>query len=169
MQLDDAKMQKIAEIVKAHNAQKSEVIRILEEVQDLLGYIPPQAQQAIAQEMGVDPESIRDKVEFYSHFSSQPHGRYHIEVCLGTACKERGAARVYKAFEDTLGIHMGQRTEDGLFSLSMHRCKVKCHGAPVVVINGKRFEQVTPACVENILRQCRQQAQQEKTSENRNA
>ncbi len=165
MQLDDAKIRAVGEIVRAHNAQKSQIIRILEDVQDVLGYIPPQAQQEIARQMGVDPDSIRDKVEFYSHFSSQPHGRYHIEVCLGTACKEKGADKLYKAFEDALGIHMGQRTPDGLFSLSMHRCKVKCHGAPVVVINGKRFEQVTPAQVETILRQCKQQAQQDPPAE----
>jgi len=158
MPLTPLEVQQIHAIVQKYAAHKKEIIRVLEQTQELLGCIPEEAQRLIAQLMQMPYQSIAEKVRFYSHFTASPKGKYQIGVCMGTACKQRCAILVFKAFEEALGVHLGETTPDGRFFLTMHRCMVACHGAPVVVINSKRYQNVQPAQVARILQEYQDKA-----------
>ena len=85
-------------------------------------------------------------VSFYNYFTTEPKGKYVIDICLGTACYVKGSEKVLEELERVLGIKADtQPTADGLFSLSALRCVGACGLAPVMMVNGKVYGKVTPA------------------------
>ena len=62
----------------------------------------------------------------------------------GTACHVNGSERVRDAISEYLGIGHGQTTEDGLFTLENVACLGCCSLAPVIMINGEAYGNLTP-------------------------
>ena len=128
-----------------------ELINILHKTQDILGYLPAEAQQLIAGELHIPVSRIYGVVTFYSFFSMTPKGEHPISVCMGTACYVRGAEKVLDEFKRVLKINVGETTADGRFSLSSLRCVGACGLAPVVLIGEKVYGRVVPGDVEKII------------------
>ena len=85
-------------------------------------------------------------MSFYNYFTTEPKGKYRIDVCLGTACYVKGSERVLQEIERVLGVKADTvPTEDGLFSISALRCVGACGLAHVMVVNGKVYGKMTPA------------------------
>ena len=76
-------------------------------------------------------------ITFYSRFTLNPKGKYHIEVCLGTACYVKGSQKIYDRLKERLNIEEGQTTEDGLISIEATRCVGACGLAPVFTVNNE--------------------------------
>lgn len=93
---------------------------------------------------------------FYSYFRLQPMGTYQIMLCDGTACHVNGSERIRTAITQELGIHNGETTEDGMFTLNEVACLGCCSLAPVMMINGDTYGNLTPEKTIKILRQLRQ-------------
>ena len=93
-------------------------------------------------------------ISFYSFFTTKPLGQYQINVCTGTACFVRGAGKVLDEFKRYLSIGEGETTADGKFSLGSLRCVGACSLAPVVMVNGRVYGNVTPKAVADILSEC---------------
>jgi NADH-quinone oxidoreductase subunit E len=98
---------------------------------------------------------------FYNQFRFQPLGRFHVQVCRGTACHVKGSAKVLDAMVRELKINPGQTTRDGLFSLEVVACIGACGLAPVISVNGEFFAGVTPEKIKKILNSFRRKATDE--------
>ena len=111
--------------------RRGRLIQVLHRAQAIFGYLPREVQIVVS---------------FYNYFTTEPKGKYCIDVCMGTACYVKGSERVLQEFERVLGIKADTNpTEDGLFSISALRCVGACGLAPVVMVNGKVYGKVTPA------------------------
>jgi NADH:ubiquinone oxidoreductase subunit E len=122
-------------IEEEFNNNKENLIMMLQAIQKTYNYLPRPALDYLAVKIGVPYSKIYGVATFYSTFSLEPRGRNIISICLGTACHVRGAERIHKRIEETLGISNGQTTEDKRFTLESVRCIGCCSLGPVVKIN----------------------------------
>lgn len=127
------------------------LIKVLHHAQGIFGYLPKEVQLHIAKKLNLPPSKVYGVVSFYSYFTTEPRGEYKISVCLGTVCFVKGADKILSEFEKELGIKAGETSKDLKFTLEGLRCVGACGLAPVVVINGKVYGQVTPGKVSEIL------------------
>lgn len=141
----------IKEICAKHNNDDSELINILHETQNTLGYLPTEVQELVARNLGIPVSRVNGVVTFYAFFTEKPKGKHPVSVCLGTACYVRGSDKVLEEVKNVLGIEVGQTTPDGIFSLDCLRCVGACGLAPVLTIGGKVYGNVDPKNVRKIL------------------
>lgn len=130
---------------------ESQLIRVLHRVQGHYGHLGREQMDAVAQLLQVPASKVTGVATFYHFFRLEPRGKYMISVCLGTACYVKGAERVADRLQEELGIHFGETTKDGLFSLNATRCVGTCGLAPVVVVEDKVYGDMTPDQVPAIL------------------
>ena len=144
---------KLDEIIKKYEGKKSNLIAILQKVQEVYRYLPEDAMIYIGTKMeGLSPATVFGVATFYAQFSLEPKGKYEIKVCDGTACHVRGSMPVLNAIKARLDLKDGQlTTDDGLFSLETVSCLGACGLAPVVVINGKAYPQMTSDAIKIVL------------------
>jgi len=146
---------KTDELIKETCAQfdnkESELINVLHQVQQKLGYLPAEVQEVIARELNMSVAKVYGVVTFYSFFTMLPQGQHPISICMGTACYVRGAEKVLHEFKRHLGIEVGQTTADGKFSISCLRCVGACGLAPVVLVGEKVYGRVSPQQVGKII------------------
>ena len=124
---------------------------IMQQAQDIYGYLPIEVQTMISDETGIPLEKIYGVSTFYSQFALQPKGKYQISVCLGTACYVKGSGAIFSKLEELLGITNGECTPDGRFSLDSCRCVGACGLAPVMMINDEVYGRLTPDDIPGIL------------------
>lgn len=141
----------VKDICAAHNNDAGELINILHETQNTLGYLPQEVQQLVAKNLNIPASRVNGVVSFYAFFTEKPKGKHPISICLGTACYVRGSDKVLEEVKNVLGIEVGQTTPDGIFSLDCLRCVGACGLAPVMTIDGKVFGNVDPKDVRRIL------------------
>ena len=142
---------RVAELVEPFAGRPSELIQALHRVQEELGYIPKEAQRAVAAALGVPLSQVHGVVTFYHFFRTEPVGRHTIRLCLGTACYVRGAARVLQTLREELGVDLGGTSADGLFTLEGVRCLGACGLAPVMMVDGEVYGRLTPGRAREIL------------------
>lgn len=144
---------KLDEIIASYDAKKSNLIAILQKVQEVYRYLPEDAMIYIGTKIeGLSPATVFGVATFYTQFSLEPKGKYEIKVCDGTACHVRGSMPVLNAIRAKLGISEGQLTcDNGLFSLETVSCLGACGLAPVVVINDKVYPQMTSDAITIVL------------------
>lgn len=148
---DKGLMARLMDVIEANKDQKGALIPILQQAQDIYGYLPIEVQQIIAKELNVPLEKIYGVVTFYSFFSLYPKGENRISVCLGTACYVKGSGKVLDRLKEELEIDAGQCTHDRKFSLDTCRCVGACGLAPVMLVNDDVYGHMTPAEVPTVL------------------
>lgn len=144
---------RIDKIIDSIGAKKSNLIAILQKVQEVFRYLPEEAMTYIGTKIvGLSPATVYGVATFYAQFSLEPKGKYEVKVCDGTACHVRGSMPVLNAIKARLQIRDGQLTTDnGLFSLETVSCLGACGLAPVVVINEKVYPQMTSDAIKIVL------------------
>ena len=130
---------------------QSNLIGLLQDVQDALGYLPPEALERISRQTRIPLSRIYGVVSFYAQFHTEPHGKHTIRCCCGTACHVRGADRVMDTLRRTLGVDEGQTSPDMMFYLETVACLGTCFLAPVMMIDDEYFGKLTPGRIESIL------------------
>ncbi len=128
------------------------LIAILQETQAAYGYLPMDVMEYIAERTGTPIATIVGVATFYAQFRLEPVGKYLIMLCQGTACHVNGSELIDSAIYDELGIHDGETTPDGLFSLEHVACLGCCSLSPVMMINGKTYGRLTPDKAKKVLR-----------------
>lgn len=139
--------------ISEHKNDKGPLIMIMQEAQKIYGYLPPEVQEIISKGLNVPMEKVYEVATFYAQFNLVPRGKYHISVCLGTACYVKGSQKVLEAIEQNLKIQSGECTGDRKFSLDSCRCLGACGLAPVMKVNDEVFGKLTPDKVPQILSQ----------------
>jgi NADH-quinone oxidoreductase subunit E/NADP-reducing hydrogenase subunit HndA len=138
-------------IIKKYRKKPGSLIPVLQEAQELIGYLPPSVQRHIAKGLKIPVSEVHGVVSFYSFFTMKPKGKHNIRVCLGTACYVKGAEEIVKKLGEGLAISVGGITEDKNFSLETVRCLGACGLAPVVVIDKDTHGSINPVKVRDLL------------------
>lgn len=142
----------IAEILEARGTvTRDSLIPILQEIQENEGFLSQQAIAEVGGKMGIPTSNIYGVATFYNQFRFEPKGKYHIQVCRGTACHVLGSATVLDELEKKLKVKAGQTTRDGLFSIEVVACIGACGLAPVISINGDFYARVTGPSLSEII------------------
>lgn len=121
--------------LEKHKAQPGIAMEALQKAQEIYGYLPLEVQRIVANELDMPLAEVYGIATFYSQFSLSPKGKHRVSVCLGTACYVKGSGEIFHKLEDILGIHDGDITLDGRFSLDSCRCVGACGLAPVMMVD----------------------------------
>jgi len=143
---------KVNEIIRSYSYEKSALIMILQEIENLCGYLPAWALKHVSEKLSVPMIQVYGVASFYDAFHLTPRGKHLVRVCLGTACYLRGSPRVLEAVEKELGIKDGETTSDRTFSLQSVHCVGACALAPVMVVGERHFDKMTPTKVRSVLK-----------------
>ncbi len=149
--MDEKLSNEMQELLKNYSQDKSNLIQILNEVQEKYGYIPKQAQIEISNYLNIPMAEIYGVITFYSRFTLEPKGKYNISVCLGTACFVKGSQALLDRLKERLKINEGQTTPDGKFSIDATRCVGACGLAPVFTINNEVYGKATVKKLDEVL------------------
>lgn len=144
---------KVDEILKQHAGQNGSLIPILQEVQSVFGYLPEEVLTVISKGLKIPLSRVYGVVTFYAQFYLTPRGRHTVRVCRGTACHVRGGKNVRKSVEQVLGIEENETTPDAKFTFETVACLGACALAPVLLVDKSYFGKLTPAKVEQVLKQ----------------
>lgn len=130
---------KLDAILAKHKGERGALITILQEAQDIYGYLSEDVLERISNHTGMRLSQIYGVATFYSQFRLCPCGKHILRVCHGTACYVSGAAKISEDISKELEIKMGETTRDRLLSLESVSCLGACGLAPVMMINEKTY------------------------------
>ena len=143
--------EKLNEVFEKYKDTPGKLMPVLQEAQDIYGYLPYEIQQRISEALDIPISDVYGVASFYSQFNLTPKGKHRISVCLGTACYVKGASKVLERIEEKLGIKNGECTEDRLFSIDSCRCVGACGLAPVIMIDDEVYGNLDVDKVDAIL------------------
>lgn len=128
----------IEKILSRHvDAGRDKLIPILQEVQEALGFLARESVELIGSHLDLPASKIFGVATFYNQFRFEPMGKFHIQICRGTACHVKGSLPILNALVKELDVQPGKTTKDGLFSLEVVACIGACGLAPVIAVNGE--------------------------------
>ncbi len=145
-------LSKLNKVISKYKNIEGNLIPILQETQSIYGYLPMDAMEYIADNTDNNKASIYGVATFYQQFRLEPVGKNLILQCQGTACHVNGSKEISKAISRELGINPGETTEDELFTIEDVACLGCCSLAPVIMINGNTYGNLTPDSAVKIVR-----------------
>ena len=146
-----AQEEQLIAVIEKYRGTKGALMPVLQEAQEIYGYLPIEVQRIIAVRMGVSLEEVYGVSTFYSQFVLNPKGDVSIAVCMGTACYVKGSGDILDKITQILGLPSGSTTPDGKYSLEATRCIGACGLAPVLTINNEVYGKLGVSDVEGIL------------------
>ncbi|MBN2681540.1 MAG: NADH-quinone oxidoreductase subunit NuoE [Bacteroidales bacterium] len=145
-------MENIQQILEKYPAQGREnLIPLLQEIQNFNGFLSQESIVEVGKYLNLPSSKIYGVATFYNQFRFQPQGKYHIQVCRGTACHVLGSATVLETLQKELKIKAGDTTADGLFSIEVVACIGACGLAPVIAVNGNFHAKVNSDSIKEII------------------
>ena len=133
---EESKARFAQEVAKFPADQKqSAVMACLAIVQQELGYVSTESEEAVAAYLGMAPMAVHEVTTFYNMYNQKPVGKYKLNVCTNLPCQLRDGGRALEHLEHKLGVHMGETTADGLFTLQQCECLGACADSPVLLVN----------------------------------
>jgi NADH-quinone oxidoreductase subunit E len=141
------------EILRKHKGHKGILIPILQETQELFGYIPEDAFKMISAETNYSLSQMYGVATFYSQFRLHPVGKHVIKVCHGTACHVQNADSITTALSEHLKVDDGKTTPDNLFTLESVACLGCCSLAPVMMIDGETYGKLDTKSTVKVIRE----------------
>ncbi len=149
--LSESFYRKMKELDAKYPRKTAQMLPALHAAQEELGWLPAEAMDEIAAYLGVHPAQVREVATFYTMYNTKPVGRYHLKICTNVACTLRGAERIVKYCENSLGIKVNETTPDGKFTLSEEECLGACGTAPAMTINDDYHENLDETKIDRIL------------------
>ncbi len=146
-----AQEEQLIAVIDKYRGTQGALMPVLQEAQEIYGYLPIEVQKIIALRMGISLEEVYGVSTFYSQFVLNPKGDVSIAVCLGTACYVKGSGDILDKITQILGLPSGSTTPDGKYSLEATRCIGACGLAPVLTVNNEVYGKLGVADVEGIL------------------
>ena len=141
----------IKEIVTKSRGQAGALIRVLQQTQGLVGYLPKPVIQVISREMKIPLSEVYGIISFYHFFTMQPKGRHVIQVCMGTSCYVKGGQKLIDSLKKEYDLSPDGITADGKFSLEIVRCLGACGLSPVMAVDKDIHARVKASRVGEIL------------------
>ncbi|MBM4300408.1 MAG: NADH-quinone oxidoreductase subunit NuoF [Deltaproteobacteria bacterium] len=128
-------LDRLEAIIAGRRATPGNLLPVLHEAQEIMGYVPAPMQAAIAAGLNLPGSDIFGTMSFYSMFAWKPRGKYIVRMCQSPPCHVNGAENMLQALQAELGLAVGQTTADGLFTLELSACLGICEVAPAMQIN----------------------------------
>jgi NADH-quinone oxidoreductase subunit E len=141
----------MTEILARYPTRRAATIPLLHLCQDQDGYVSEDAMVFVADKVGTSPAQVKGVVTFYTLFNTEPAGKHQVWVCKTLSCALRGAGDIIGHCEKKLGVHVGETTKDGKVTLRTAECLASCGTAPMMQVDKKYYENLTPAEVDKIL------------------
>jgi NADH-quinone oxidoreductase subunit E len=145
----------VDEVIREHPPSREHLIAILQDVQELEGYLSRESINRIGDYLRLPPSKIYGVATFYNQFKLQKPGKIQIQVCRGTACHVKGSLNLLDSLQLMLGVGPGQTTKDGLFTLDTVACVGGCSIAPVITANGRFFGRLDKKKLEELVEKFR--------------
>ena len=128
------------EVAKFPADQKqSAVMAVLSILQQEQGWVSPEGELAVAEYLGMPVMAVHEVTTFYNMYNQQPVGKFKLNVCTNLPCQLRGGQQALQHLEHKLGVHAGETTADGLFTLQPSECQGACADAPVMLVNDRKM------------------------------
>jgi NADH-quinone oxidoreductase E subunit len=159
MAFSDAAARELQEIIARYPDKRSAMLPALAIAHREQGYLTVEAYEWVAESLDTSPTWVASVASFYTMLHKEPVGRYLIQVCTNLSCSLLGAQSLLDYLCRRLGIGVGETTPDGLFTLTTVECLGSCATAPVMQVNERHYEQLTPERIEEILAGLQQEAQ----------
>ncbi|TES91040.1 MAG: NADH-quinone oxidoreductase subunit NuoE [Candidatus Cloacimonadota bacterium] len=134
---------KIDYVLMKNRRDRNALIPILQDIQAELNWLPEEALEIVALELGIPLIDVYGVTTFYRTFSLKPRGKHIVTVCLGTACHVRGGQRITETISRELKINSGETTKDLKFTLETVNCLGCCAIGPIVVVDGEYYGGMT--------------------------
>ncbi|HXX82329.1 MAG TPA: NAD(P)H-dependent oxidoreductase subunit E [Thermodesulfovibrionales bacterium] len=142
---DEFDMGKINAILQENRNRPERLIPVLQDIQEITGYLPPSIQKLVSRELNVPISKVSGVVTFYFMFTMTPKGKHKIRICTGTACHVKGAEQNFRRVKGYLGMRDDETmTKDKFFSVESVRCVGACSLAPVADFDGTIEGLLTP-------------------------
>ena len=141
----------IQEIVTRYDSDKGMLIPMLQDIQTEHGYLLAEQLRGLSKQLDIPLMRIYGVATFYSSFRLAPKGQHEVTLCMGTVCYLKGANRISEAICDEFQIEPGGTTSDRLFTLQAVNCVGACALAPVMLVDGKYHDAVTPQSALDII------------------
>ena len=126
------------EVAKYPDDQRqSAVMACLAIVQQELGFVSVESEKVVADYLGMAPIAVHEVTTFYNMYNQGPVGKFKLNVCTNLPCQLRDGQTALHYLEHKLGIHMGQTTPDGMFTLQQSECLGACADSPVLLVNDR--------------------------------
>jgi NADH-quinone oxidoreductase subunit E len=145
----------IRQIAKQYPESRSAIMPALHLAQERYGWLSREALEEVGEALGLTPAYCMSVASFYDMYRLEPAGTHTIEVCTNISCALVGAQATLEAFERELGIHPGETTPDGEVTLRAVECYGGCGWGPVVAIDHRFRQSVTPEDVPGIVAELR--------------
>lgn len=126
-------------IVARYETKRASILEVLRLLQERHGFISLEAEQAVAEYLGIPAIDVREVMTFYSLFYDKPKAKTRFHVCRTLACSLAGGDKILKHLESRLGLKPGQMTPDGKFSLDTVECLGACEIAPMMQMNDSDY------------------------------
>lgn len=131
---------------------RSQLLPVLQRVQDKKGYISDKDMQEIADMLGIHPVEVYSVITFYSFLTTEKKGKHIIRISNCMPNVMAGSEKVIKAFEKALKIKTGETTKDKQFTLEMTGCIGMCDQVPAIMVDDELVGKVKTADVKKIIR-----------------
>jgi NADH-quinone oxidoreductase subunit E len=118
---------------------QSAVMACLSIVQQEQGFVSTDAEREIAEYLGMAPMAVHEVTTFYNMYNQRPVGKFKLNVCTNLPCQLRDGQKALHYLEGKLGVHMGETTADGMFTLQQSECLGACADAPVMLVNDRHM------------------------------
>jgi len=141
----------IEQIVERYDQDVGMLIPMMQDLQAECGYLPPDSLRALAKRLNVPLTRLYAVATFYASFRLEPKGAHEVTLCMGTVCYLRGSARISQAISNEFKVAPGSTTRDGLFTFQVVNCMGACAVAPVMVVDGKYYDGVSPVSALEVL------------------
>ncbi len=131
--------------------QRALILPVLSMAQREFGWCSPKVVQYVASVIPVPVIQVEEVATFYTMYNKRPIGRWHLQVCHNISCSLMGAEIVIEHIEKKLGIHRGETTPDGQFTLMGAECLGSCGTAPMMQVNDHYHESLSLKDVDDLL------------------
>jgi NADH-quinone oxidoreductase E subunit len=145
----------VQKVAARYPQRRSAIMPALRLAQERYGWLSPEALREVGDALDLTPAYCKAVASFYDMYHLEPVGRRLVEVCTNVSCALVGAQQVLEAFEEELGVHAGETTEDGEVTLRTIECAGGCGWGTVVAVDHRYREPVRPEDVPGILEEIR--------------
>lgn len=137
--ISDATKARFAREVAKYPAEQAQsaVMACLALVQQEQGFVSTESEKVIAEVLGMPPIAVHEVTTFYNMYNQRPVGKFKLNVCTNLPCQLRDGQKALHHLEQKLGIHMGETTADGMFTLQQSECLGACADSPVMLVNDR--------------------------------
>ena len=145
-------MQELDAVLSRFKGRQGALIPLLQEVQQLEGYLKKETLKYVSEQMGYSAAEIFGVATFYSMFRLKPQGKHVVRVCKGTACHVSGANAILNSIREHLKLEGDEDTTiDTLFTVMEVACLGCCSLAPVIMIGDQTFGKLTSEAIPGVL------------------